>query len=170
MSAPLSHHDDEAPRSPLLNLLIMVTLITMVVALWYLVDYYLRGSTEDVTWYPPTMPCDLHQGACEASLGIRASMLLRFDGELRAQERLPIEVELDGIDAEAVTVEFIGRSMNMGINRFPLEAQGEGQFRGKGQIGVCTEAVMPWRAQVIIETPDGRKGSWFDFDIRRRAS
>lgn len=170
MSAPLPHSDDDTPRSPLLNLLIMVTLITVIVALWYLVDYYLRGSTEDVTWYPPSMPCDLHQGPCEASLGMRASMRLEIDGELRTLESLPIEVELNGVDAKAVTVEFIGRNMNMGINRFPLDAMDDGLFRGDGQIGVCTEEVMPWRAQVIIETPDGRKGSWFDFDVRRSAS
>ncbi|GGX84775.1 hypothetical protein GCM10007160_10080 [Litchfieldella qijiaojingensis] len=168
MPTSLPHSDDDTHRSPLLKLLIVVTLITMVVALWYLVDYYLRGSSEDVTWYPPTKPCDLQQGPCEASLGLDARLVLDIEGELQALETLPVEVQVEGIEATAVMVEFVGRNMNMGFNRFPLTLQEEGRFRGDAQIGVCTEAVMPWRAQVIIETSDGRKGSWFDFNVRRR--
>lgn len=164
-----SSSDESSPRSPLLNLLIMVTLATVVVAMWYLGNYYLRGSSDDVTWYPPSSPCDLHQGACVASLGMASRLSLNFDGELRELEILPIEVRLEGVEAEAVTVELVGRNMHMGVNRFILEAQGNGVFRGDGQIGICTEAVMPWRAQVVVETPDGRKGSWFDFDIKRGA-
>jgi hypothetical protein len=34
-------------------------------------------------------------------------------------------------------------------------------------VGVCTQEVMPWRARVILETPDGKLGSWFDFDVKR---
>lgn len=167
MTAPLPHQDDDTPRSPLLNLLIVITLVTVVVALWYLVDYYLRGSSQDVTWYPPAKSCDLHREPCEASLGLEARLVLGIDGELQAMEVLPIEVWIEGIDVDTATVEFVGRDMSMGLNRFPLEAVGEGHFRGDGQIGVCTEAVMPWRAQVVIETSDGRKGSWFDFEVRR---
>lgn len=170
MTPPRSHPDDDAPRSPLLNLLIVVTLITVIVALWYLIDYYVRGNSEDITWYPPTMPCDLHQEPCEASLGLNARLVLEIEDDLQALEVLPIEVRLEGIEAETVTVEFVGRSMSMGFNRFPLASQGDGRFRGNGQLGACTEAAMPWRAQVIVETAEGRKGSWFDFDIRRRSS
>lgn len=159
--------DAAAPRSPLLNLLTIVTLVTVAVALWYLGNYYLRGSSDDITWYPPHTPCDLHSGACVASLGVDTRLSLAFDGELRELTILPIEVRLEGIVAEEVMVEFVGRNMYMGINRFPLTAQGNGVFRGDGQIGICTESVMPWRAQVVIETPQGRKGSWFDFDIKR---
>lgn len=162
--------DEAAPRSPLLNLLIMVTLATVVVALWYLGNYYLRGNDDEVTWYPPDTPCDLHNGACEASLGVNIRLSLAFDGELRELTILPIEVRLEGVTAEEVVVEFVGRNMYMGVSRFPLADQGNGVFRGDGQIGICTEAVMPWRAQVIIEMPQGRKGSWFDFDIKRSAA
>ena len=164
-----SSPEESNPRSPLLNLLIMVTLATVVVAMWYLGNYYLRGSSDDVTWYPPSAPCDLHQGACVASLGMASRLSLDFDGELRELEILPIEVHLDNVEARAVTVELVGRNMHMGVHRFILDAQGNGVFRGDAQIGICTEAVMPWRAQVVIETPDGRKGSWFDFDIKRSA-
>ncbi|QJQ95474.1 MULTISPECIES: hypothetical protein [Halomonadaceae] len=170
MSTSLPSKEEGAPRSPLLNLLILVTLATMVVALWYLADYYLRGSSQEVTWFPPSSSCDLHQAPCEAALGLQARLSLSLEGELSPLAILPMEVRLSGVHADAVTVELVGRNMSMGINRFPLEALGNGIFRGEGQIGICTEESMPWRAQVIIETPAGRKGSWFDFEVKRSAA
>ncbi|TDX28672.1 hypothetical protein DFO67_10951 [Modicisalibacter xianhensis] len=166
----MSRQDDDNARSPLLNLLIIVTLATIVVALWYLVDYYVRGSTEDIIWYPPQVPCDLHRDACQADLGVHADMRLSLGSDLEPLEPLEIDVHLQGIEAKQVVVEFVGRNMNMGLNRYILDDMGNGHFRGLGQFGVCREDIMPWRAQVTIETADGRKGSWFDVDIRRRAS
>ena len=55
----MAAYEEETPRPRMLNLLIGVTLMTIVIALWYLLDYYyLRESTHDVTWYPP------HKAAC----------------------------------------------------------------------------------------------------------
>lgn len=166
----MQRQDDDNARSPLLNLLIIVTLVTVVVALGYLLDYYLRGSREDTTWYPPSMPCDLQRGTCHADLGLHASMRLALGNELVPLAPIDIDVHLEGIDAERVVVEFVGRNMNMGLNRFVLSEQGDGHFRGQGQLGVCAEDVMPWRAQILVETASGRKGSWFDFDMPRRSS
>ncbi|WP_458526631.1 hypothetical protein [Onishia taeanensis] len=165
-----SHHaqDDDAPRSPLLNLLIMVTLATVVVACWYLLDYYLRDSQSDVTWYPPTGACDLREGPCEANLGLGARLVFGVGNELSPLTTLPLTVAVEGVEAQAVTVEFVGRNMPMGLHRFPLERVGPGTFVGEGQIGLCTEAVMPWRAQVVVETEKARRGSWFDFEVTRR--
>ena len=162
--------DDDSARSPLLKLLIIVTLATIVVALWYLVDYYLRSNTEDITWYPPQVPCDLHRSACQADLGLHADLRLSLGKELQPLQPLEIDVHLHGIEAEQVVVEFVGRNMDMGLNRYVLDDLGNGHFRGRGQFGNCNEDIIPWRAQVMIETANGRKGSWFDVDIRRRAS
>lgn len=166
----MHRQDDESAHSPLLNLLIIVTLVTIVVALGYLLDYYFRGSTEDITWYPPRGPCDLHRGACYADLGVHADIRLSLGEELRPLQPLDIDVHLEGVDAERVVIEFIGRNMNMGFNRYVLDNQGDGHFRGQGQLGICSEEVMPWRAQVLVETAEGRKGSWFDVDVKRRQS
>lgn len=160
--------DDDAPRSPLLNLLIMVTLATVVVACWYLLDYYLRDSQSDVTWYPPSGACDLHEGPCEANLGFGGRLVFGVGNDLVPMKTLPLTVALEGLDAKAVTVEFVGRNMPMGLHRFPLKKVGPGTFVGEGQIGFCTEKVMPWRAQVVVESDKARRGSWFDFEVARR--
>lgn len=90
------------------------------------------------------------------------------EGPIRPLERLPLEVRVSGTTAEAVRVDFVGREMDMGLHRFPLTAEGDGAFRGEGQVSICTEAVMPWRAKVVVDTPRGRLGSWFDFEVERR--
>lgn len=165
----MQRSDDDNARSPLFKLLIIVTLLTVVVALWYLLDYYLRGSSQDTTWYPPSTPCDLTQSACHADLGMRAELWLTLGEEPVPLDPLDIDVRVQGIEAERVVVDFIGRNMNMGINRFVLSDQGNGHFKGQGQLGVCSVDEMPWRAQVLIETADGRRGSWFDFEVKRRS-
>ncbi|MDR9439695.1 MAG: hypothetical protein RI841_09395 [Halomonas sp.] len=159
-----------AARPPLLHLLIIVTLLTLAVALWYLTRYSLRDEA-GVHWHPPEeVRCDLHAAPCTASLGqdIALRLAVESDGPIRALERLPLEVRLTGIPAESARVDFVGRDMDMGLHRFPLEAVGDGVFRGEGQVAICTEAIMPWRAKVVVDTPQGRLGSWFDFEVMRR--
>jgi len=176
MEAPLSAMSQRilsssgAARPPLLQLLIVVTLMTLAIALWYLTRYTLQDAA-DVQWHPPgETACDLHSAPCTASLGEGVSLRLTIAaaGPIRALERLPLEVQLRGAPAESARVDFVGRDMDMGLHRFPLAAAGDGVFRGEGQVAICTEAVMPWRAKVVVETPQGRQGTWFDFDVARQ--
>ncbi|MGM0983069.1 MAG: hypothetical protein ACQEXG_06535 [Pseudomonadota bacterium] len=159
-----------AARPPLLQLLIAITLVTLAIALWYLTRYTLQDEA-GVQWYPPgETSCDLHLAPCTVPLGQDVSLRLTIaaEGPIRALERLPLEVRLAGIQAESVRVDFVGRDMDMGLHRFPLEAVGGGVFRGEGQVAICSEAVMPWRAKVVMDTPQGRLGSWFDFEVTRQ--
>jgi len=155
-------------RPPLLRLLVLFTLGTVAVALWYLTSYSLRGS-DDVRWYPEQAGCELSQGPCRASLGEGGSLVLDLgaEGEVRALEVLPMTVALEGVEADSVAVDFIGRDMDMGLHRYPLARQADGAFRGEGQIPICTEAVMPWRARVIVTRGDHRLGSGFNFEAER---
>jgi hypothetical protein len=176
MEAPLSAMSQRtlssrgAARLPLLRLLITVTLLTLAVALWYLTSYSLRDEAE-VRWYPPVAgDCDLHAAPCTARLGEggELSLSVASNGAIRPLEPLQLEVRVTGVPADSVRVDFVGRDMDMGLHRFPLEAKGEGIFRGVGQLSICTETIMPWRAKVVVDTPSGRLGSWFDFEVQRR--
>ncbi|HSH47352.1 MAG TPA: hypothetical protein VK991_02025 [Halomonas sp.] len=152
-------------RSPQLRLLIIATLVTLGLALWYLLRYALDGDS-DVHWVPPAGACDLAQGPCSAPLGDGRQLTfgMRSEGPVRALELLPLVVHLDGGAATAAMVRFEGLDMDMGLHRFPLAADGE-VFRGEGQVALCTEDVMEWRARVVVDTPQGRVGSWFDFQV-----
>jgi len=157
-----------AGRFPVLQVLILVTGIALAALSWYGFSHWLR-SDGDVTWYPPSDTCDLHTETCSTKLGDKGSLTLAVDadGRIESLEILPLTVTTQGMDVSAAEVDFIGRNMDMGINRFPLSATQNGDFHGQGQLSVCTLSVMPWRARVIVDTPDGRLGTWFDFDVIR---
>jgi len=148
--------------------MILATLLTLSVALWYLLTHVVRDGT-DVDWYLATLPCELHQVGCSAHLGEGRSISLQVDspGGIRALETLPLAVEVAGVSANAVSVDFVGRDMDMGLHRYPLRQQDNGRFEGVGQVPICTESVMHWQAEVVVETPQGRLGSRFDFTVER---
>lgn len=154
-------------RASLLKTLMLLTLAAVAMALWYLTSYSLRGNGE-VRWFAAAPGCEPGLAACEASLESgRLSFSIESDGEIRALEPLPMVVALEGVAAERVTVDFVGRGMEMGLHRFPLERGDDGLYRGLGQVTLCTRDVMPWRAEVVVETSQGRQGSRFDFDVER---
>ncbi|WP_163649641.1 hypothetical protein [Modicisalibacter sp. 'Wilcox'] len=166
----MPYADDDNARSPFLNLLIIVTLVTMVVAVGYLAHYYLRGGSNDVVWYPPDGICRLHQGPCHAGLGGDVRVTLSLGSAVVPLHPLPLDVHVDGLSPERVVVAFIGRNRNMGLRRYVLQDRGDGDFHGEGVLSVNSvddESVTRWRAEVIVTTPEGRRGSWFDFDVHR---
>lgn len=157
-------------RRPRLHLLIVVTLVTLVVALWYLLRYQLSDE-HDVTWYPPsaTITCNLHEAPCSTEIGDagRVTLAIPVDGPIKPLVILPIEVMLEGIEADRVVVSLAGVDMDMGTYRFPLEAESAQHFVGEGQLSICTRDTMDWRVRVVLENPQGRMGSWFDVAVER---
>ncbi|MEC8918345.1 hypothetical protein R5R73_17840 [Salinicola sp. LHM] len=161
----MAAYEEETTRPRMLNLLIGVTLMTIVIALWYLLDYYyLRESTRDVTWYPPAQGCVLLEGGCHANLGIDSSLAFALQETRDGEDTLTFEVRVHGRAPQSVTVQFIGRDMNVQSRRLSLQSQGGGLFVGEGTLGLCSAHVDAWRAQVVVLSDHGLKGSWFDFD------
>lgn len=152
-------------RSPLLRLLIIATLATLGIALWYLLRYAFSDDS-DVRWVAPASACDIAQGPCSTPLGDgrRLTLAMQSEGPVRALETLPLAVSLEGSEMKGAVVSFEGLDMDMGLHRFPLAADGQ-VYRGEGQVALCTDDVMDWRARVVVDTPEGRLGSWFDFQV-----
>ena len=148
--------------------MILATLLALVAALWYLVSHLVR-SDQGIVWYAAAAPCEFYRSPCRAVLGGGRHLSLAADAPegVRALDLLPLTVTLEGVEATAVHVDFVGRDMDMGLHRFPLEAQDNGRYEGVAQVPICTEATMPWLAQVVVETADGRLGSRFDFTVER---
>lgn len=148
--------------------MILATLVTLCVALWYLAAHMLRGES-DVVWHLAAPSCDLHRSDCSVELGEGRTLTLSVDAPLgiRPLELLPLTVRVEGVEAQSVSIDFVGRDMDMGLHRFPLSKQDEGLFQGDGQVPICTESVMPWQARVVLETPAGRLGGRFDFMVER---
>ncbi|AIA74313.1 hypothetical protein ACN06F_17620 [Vreelandella sp. 21] len=153
---------------PALKVLILITGISLAACTWYVFANWLRDDG-DIAWFTPDANCNLHTSTCSAVLGDKGRLTLTVDadGRIDALDILPLDVEVEGLNPSHVTVDFIGRDMDMGLHRFGLTATAPGHFHGQGQVGICTQDVMPWRARVILETPEGKLGSWFDFDVIR---
>lgn len=122
--------------------------------------------------YPPVSKvamldprCDLRAGSCESRFG--GGGRVRFGIEPRTlpvAAPLRLEVELSGLVAEAVEIDFVGVEMYMGFNRVALESLGEGYYAGHGMIPVCTSERMTWEARVLVHTPDGLLAAPFRFE------
>ena len=75
--------------------------------------------------------------------------------EIPLIEPIRIEVELEGLQARKVLVDFAGIGMNMGFNRPELKPVAGQGFAGTTRIPVCVRKRMDWEARVMVETPGG---------------
>ena len=82
-------------------------------------------------------------------------------------EPIQVEVTLEGVDANRVSVDFAGVSMNMGLNRQQLEKQAAGRFVGRATLPVCITGTMIWEATVLVEAGRKRIAVPFRFEVGR---
>jgi hypothetical protein len=118
----------------------------------------------DVTTNPDP-GCDLHQAACTAPLPAGGKVTFALTPRpIPVTTPLEMRVDLEGIAADKVSVDFAGVSMNMGFNRPALTAAGGGQFAGQATLPVCVTGRMTWQATVLIETGRTRLAVPFRFE------
>jgi hypothetical protein len=113
--------------------------------------------------------CDLRQGACMARLPEGGAVRLDLDPKtLPLLEPLRIAVDVEGLRALGVEVDFAGVDMNMGYNRPALAAEGAGRFVGTTVLPVCVRYRMDWEARVLVRTPAGLVAAPFRFATFKR--
>lgn len=159
-----------------LNFFILVTLISILLAIWYVTDYLRGHQAGNVIWYPAA-ECQLPDATCQAALenGQTLSFTLHTP-EPRPLEPLPVTVHLDGFSEEELSrlkleIDLQGRDMYMGYNRTPMQYQGEGMFSATPLLSLCTDEMMVWRASILINSTglslNPVYGSYFDFTVYR---
>lgn len=137
----------------------IVPLLTLVLAV-------LAGGAVYVAWpilFPkvshslsPDPACDLRVGDCRLTFPGGEGVVLRIlPREIPLIEPIRIEVELEGLQARKVMVDFAGIGMNMGFNRPELKSMEGNRFAGSTRIPVCVRKRMDWEARVMVETPEG---------------
>jgi hypothetical protein len=120
----------------------------------------------DVT-ISPDSGCDLHHGACTASLpqgGKLRFTLVPRPIPVMSPFEMVVELEGAGAVADKVAVDFAGVDMSMGFNRPDLHAVGAGRFTGEAILPVCVTGRMTWQATVLIESGRTRTAVPFHFD------
>lgn len=108
--------------------------------------------------------CDLRAGPCVGSLPGGGEISFSIEPrDIPLVAPLRLEVELKGLSAHSVEVDFIGIGMQMGFNRSQLQAEGKGRFSGKGVLPVCIRNAMEWEAKVMVHTDKGVMAAPFRF-------
>lgn len=113
-------------------------------------------------------PCDLHSSACGAlpPIGGRIKLML-LPRPIPVAAPLEVTVEIEGIGAERVAVDFAGVGMDMGLNRPALRHVGGGRFTSVATLPVCITGRMSWQATVLVEGDGRRVAVPFRFDTWR---
>ncbi len=108
--------------------------------------------------------CDLRAGPCVGSLPGGGEISFSIEPRtIPMVEPLQLGVEVDGLSASSVEVDFTGISMQMGFNRSKLTPAGDGRFNGQGVLPVCIRDAMEWEARVLVHTEQGVMAAPFRF-------
>ncbi|MEW8507811.1 MAG: hypothetical protein AB2598_14020 [Candidatus Thiodiazotropha sp.] len=100
--------------------------------------------------------CDLRAGPCTTRLENGGSVSFSIEPrDIPVVMPLAVQVNLQGIAATGIEVDFSGVEMNMGFNRVKLNAKKAGVFSGKAMLPVCVWDAMEWEAKVLIKAEQG---------------
>lgn len=134
--------------------------VTVMVLLWRnpdVVSQVRSWGAESVT-----VDCDLASGPCAATFADGSSVTLGV-GETQVVAGVPLPWAVESTAGELAFMEISGLSMNMGLSRVPLEADGDGRWAGRASLPVCTSLEMRWRADVVLDQGVQRRIARFDF-------
>ncbi len=109
--------------------------------------------------------CDISVG-CSYQLEPGQVNLRILPNDLPVMESLDVQAELTGFQAEKISMEFIGKAMDMSMMPFSLyKQQGGNMYRGTGYISFCTvNDRMIWLARLSIETESNNHIIVFEVD------
>jgi len=153
---------------PAANRSILVDLaIILVLALIAVVGYKyspLLLPKADLT-LAPAAGCDLNEQPCHADLPGGGSIELTLAPRpIPVVKPMRVTVAISGLPVQKVEIDFAGVTMNMGLNRLTLGADGDGRYVGEATIPVCITGRMTWRATLMLETDSQRIAVPFLFD------
>jgi len=100
--------------------------------------------------------CDLRAGPCKSTFPDGSSVTFSIEPRtIPVVKPLRLQVDVSGIEADSVEVDFKGVDMDMLYNRTKLTAEGGQRFVGKGIIPICIRQAMEWEGTVMIYTGKG---------------
>lgn len=128
-----------------------ILLIALVVVVGYKLSPILLPKA-DVT-VQPEAGCDLNHQVCPASLPGGGRIELSSSVQpVPLVKPFQILLNISGLEASRVEVDFAGVDMNMGLNRPLLQDQGNGRYVAEVTLPVCITGQMDWQVTVLIES------------------
>lgn len=130
----------------------LVVVVVSAVLLLGLGYAYQRFNTLVVTPLP-AVDCPLEQQACQATLPNGATVKFTVSPRGIPQlQPLKLNLQLTGMTAQQISVDFKGVDMNMGLFPYPLQTSDGQHFHGQGMLSACIFNEMHWLAHVQITT------------------
>lgn len=151
-------------RSRLLNSLTLLTLLTIVVAVAYLVSYYHNGvGLRDATWYTSFERCTPTQVTCTTTLGHDNPVSVRLQESGSAQLSLLVIAPEAPADARFELV-MARHDRGHDNHRIILARSPSGHsFHAEGIPVPCQFPDAQWRLSLIEHRPGQRSvGTWYD--------
>ncbi len=112
--------------------------------------------------------CDAAATPCRAEAqGL--SLRFRLVPPVRPLSRFEVELTAEGPSAapiEGVEVRFEMADMDMGLNRYRLDARGEGRWTGVAMLPVCSSGRSDWLARVRIRQGRRTREAVFAFRVQ----
>ena len=143
--------------------LVVVVTAAFLIGLLYREEMQPPGRTKSEN-LPVASDCDPKRRPClagDASQGLT----LFLPESARLMQPFPIQVQVHGMSASSVTVDFQMRGMEMGVNRVRLAPTDGESWRGSATLPVCVTGRADWLALVEAESDAGPKQATFEFSI-----
>lgn len=143
-----------------LYITISILFIPLAIAVYMLMNQDKTG----ITTAKVDRQCNLQQGPCQAVFPNGAKVTLSISPRpIRERKQIHLKVQLHGIDAKSVYVNFLGQNMYMGYNRPKLKHVAPNQFAGTWTLASCGLFVehMEWKTMVLIQTAKQRMAAPF---------
>ncbi|MHC3995631.1 hypothetical protein ACXWTF_12470 [Thiomicrolovo sp. ZZH C-3] len=139
-----------------------VAVLLVFAYLAYDADVIYEWLSGDVKFGKTAQGCDLHTGACTATMGDGTPVTFAITPRpIPVMEKLQLHLSTPHL-YKTLKVEIYGLNMNMGRYSYTLTRGTDGNYSGEGMIPTCTGR-MDWRANIIAEEPTARIGTYFTF-------
>lgn len=144
---------DTKNNSNLLSVIALLVFIGGISASYFYKKYLVSDVISNASLQAP---CNLRQAACTNVFPNGETVSFSIDPkDIPILQALSLKVEINGIKASSVKVDFVGLNMDMGFNRSELKLAAPNNYIGKFTIPICVNSRMEWEAQVKIETEEG---------------
>ncbi len=139
--------------------------IAALAGMWILAKSFLEQQEEGVDVIQAVV-CDFQHEPCKATRG-NQQVIFAIDAETVASFiPLDFRVQLVGLEADSITINFEGVDMFMGINTLELIRHPDGSYTGTRTLPGHIDQSMVWRAKVFIRRGETVIAAWFDFEAR----
>ncbi len=131
-----------------LGFIVFIAIFFIVAGQWY--KNYLQDKIERVVH---VTDCQISKGACRISVAKDKFLNLSIlPIGIPQTQALEIEVNLEGFEANDVSVNFEGLEFDHNLMPYLLTKNTDKDFSGQGFLSLCALREMSWFANVIVES------------------